>query len=120
MTHASPSANYGTTAHVQSLRKIKFNRQQFFETIFTVATFIITLILIGLGMRILFALFVINDVFARGITIFTEPFISPFNRILHDSHEMLQVSTSLAFTFYYAMYGVTSFVLKLISKPKAF
>ena len=117
MTQLSTETSYKYLTPTQPL--IKPNRREFAAVTYTVITFIISLILIGLGMRLLFAFFVMDNAFTRGITIFTEPFIAPFTRKFPDSHEMLQISTASAFTGYYIFYGIMLLVSKVFSRQKA-
>lgn len=85
---------------------------------YTILIFVFSLLLIGLGLRLIFALLIIDNVFARGLTIFTEPFVSPFTHKFPDSHEMLQASTASAFTIYFVLHSIASFIAKIVSRDQ--
>lgn len=107
-------ATYQQLAQPRTIQKL--NHRQVTEIIYNIFIFIITLLLIGLAMRILFALLLMDSAFSRGVTIFTEPFIMPFNTTFRDSHEMVQISTAAAFTSYYFIYAFVSITSKLFNR----
>ncbi|CAN5434305.1 hypothetical protein BH10PAT3_BH10PAT3_1830 [soil metagenome] len=78
------------------------------EIVYTVFAFAAALLLIALGLRIMFALLVIDNVFARGLSVMTTPFVAPFAKFFPDTHEMVQISTASAFTAYYLAYWAVS------------
>lgn len=90
----------------------------FTEIAYTVFAYTSALLLIGLALRIIFALLVVTNAFTRGITIFTDPFVLPFTRFFNDAHTMVQVSTGAAFTAYYLLYWIISLSSRLIRRPR--
>lgn len=101
-----------------ALRVPKINHRDTVENIYTVFAFASATLLIGLGLRIVFALLFVGGPFARGLTIFTDPFVTPFNNIFKDSHTMLQLSTGATFTAYYLSYSIISLSSRLVRRTR--
>ena len=98
----------------------KVNKYYFAETFYTVFAFSSAVILIGLGLRMIFALFVITGAFSKGLTIFTDPLVMPFTRIFNDAHTMVQASTAATFTAYYFVYWIIALVSRFLRRANVF
>ncbi|MDB5183054.1 MAG: hypothetical protein JWO47_838 [Candidatus Saccharibacteria bacterium] len=92
-----------------SLNIPKINHFDLAERAYTIFAFASATLLIGLALRIIFALLFVGGPLSRGITIFTDPFVSPFNNIFKDSHTMVQMSTGATFSAYYLFYTLISY-----------
>jgi len=97
----------------------KINPRDLIFTAYSVFTFSVSLILIGLALRMVFALFMIEGAFVRGLTVFTNPFVSPFAGAFPDFTHILQTSTGAAFTFYYGLYWIVASAFNVYRKSPA-
>jgi len=109
MPHVATSSTY-QQLRLKDFEKVK--TRDYKHLAFTVISFILAAITIGLAIRLIGSLFLMTDVFSRGVTVLTEPAVQPFNNIFHDAHEMLQISTAAAFSAYYVFFGVLRIVAR--------
>lgn len=104
MSHATVSdQNY-----TYNTRTTPYNVHNYSASAYNIFAFSTAVLLIGLGLRIIFALLVVTHPFARGLTVYTDPFVTPYTKIFHDSHGMVQPATALAFSTYYVLYWLVS------------
>jgi hypothetical protein len=114
LTYSRPGNSIKTLSLNQTLPKV--NHTEIVKIAYSVFAFVSALLLIGLGLRVVMALLFVSGPFARGLTIFTDPFVLPFDHIFNDAHSMVQASTSAAFTSFYFFYLIVSNGYSFLSK----
>ena len=105
-TYNTPTLPYSTQNHASIAYKV--------------FVFSISVILISLGLRIVLALFVLNNPFTRGLTILSDPLVMPFTRVFHDIHGMVQPATALAFSAYFFVYWIVALAHRLFRRNPRF
>jgi uncharacterized membrane protein len=112
MSQSLTSTNQSLTFRPQ-VADVQESKPDYANTAYTIFAFIISLLLIGLGLRIALALFVVTGPFSSGLTILTDPIVMPSTHIFKDIHGMIQTATALSFSAIYGIYWIVALLYKL-------
>ena len=110
---AQPEQTY-KYLHTTPVARHSCSRAEAIETAYTVFAFIMAVLLICLGLRIILALLVVTGPIAHGLTVISDPAVAPFTKVFNDAHQMIQASTALAFTAYYTSYSFVAMLSRLL------